>query len=335
MKKGVLLVNLGTPDSPSTSNVRKYLTEFLNDPRVIDVNPIARFLLVNGIIVPFRAPRSAKLYRAIWTPEGSPLLIHTKNLTNKVRSILGKDYVVEFGMRYQNPSIASALEQLRNEKVTSITVLPLYPQYASSSSGSSIEKVMKELGKWEVLPDVKIISSFYDNEKYIDAFVEKAKKYDLNNYEHIIFSYHGLPERHIKKGAKHYGSDYCQLGTCCNTLNISNRLCYRANCFYTTRKLVEKLGIPENKFTTTFQSRLNNRWIKPYSDDVIEKLAKKGMKKILVFSPAFVADCLETIYEIGVEYQEIFHEHGGEKVDFVESLNDSDTWANTVAEMVK
>jgi ferrochelatase len=335
MKKGVLLVNLGTPDSPSTSNVRKYLTEFLNDPRVIDVNPVARFLLVNGIIVPFRAPRSAKLYRAIWTPEGSPLLIHTKNLTNKVRSILGKDYVVEFGMRYQNPSIASALEQLRKEKVTSITVLPLYPQYASSSSGSSIEKVMKELGKWEVLPDVKIISSFYDNEKYIDAFVEKAKKYDLNNYEHIIFSYHGLPERHIKKGAKHYGSDYCQLGTCCNTLNISNRLCYRANCFYTTRKLVEKLGIPENKFTTTFQSRLNNRWIKPYSDDVIEKLAKKGMKKILVFSPAFVADCLETIYEIGVEYQEIFHEHGGDKVDFVESLNDSDTWANTVAEMVK
>jgi ferrochelatase len=335
MKKGVLLVNLGTPDSPSTGNVRKYLTEFLNDPRVIDINPVGRFLLVNGIIVPFRAPKSAKLYREIWTQEGSPLLIHTKNLTNKVRSILGKDYVVEFGMRYQNPSIASALELLRKEKVNSITVLPLYPQYASSSSGSSIEKVMQELKKWEVLPDLKIISSFYDNEKYIEAFVEKAKKYDLSSYEHIIFSYHGLPERHIKKGSAHYGSDYCQLGTCCNTINVSNRLCYRANCFYTTRKLVEKLGIPENKFTTTFQSRLNNRWIKPYSDDVIEKLAKQGMKKILVFSPAFVADCLETIYEIGVEYQEIFHENGGEKVDFVESLNDSDTWANAVADMVR
>jgi ferrochelatase len=335
MKKGVLLVNLGTPDSPSTGNVRKYLTEFLNDPRVIDINPVGRFLLVNGIIVPFRAPKSAKLYREIWTQEGSPLLIHTKNLTNKVRSILGKDYVVEFGMRYQNPSIASALELLRKEKVNSITVLPLYPQYASSSSGSSIEKVMQELKKWEVLPDLKIISSFYDNEKYIESFVEKAKKYDLSNYEHIIFSYHGLPERHIKKGSAHYGSDYCQLGTCCNTINVSNRLCYRANCFYTTRKLVEKLGIPENKFTTTFQSRLNNRWIKPYSDDVIEKLAKQGMKKILVFSPAFVADCLETIYEIGVEYQEIFHENGGEKVDFVESLNDSDTWANAVADMVR
>ena len=335
MKKGILLVNLGTPDSPSTSNVRKYLTEFLNDPRVIDINPVGRFLLVNGIIVPFRAPRSAKLYRAIWTQEGSPLLIHTKNLTNKVRSILGKDYVVEFGMRYQNPSIASALENLRKEKVSSITVLPLYPQYASSSSGSSIEKVMMELKKWEVLPELKVISSFYDNEKYIDAFVEKAKKYDLNQYEHIVFSYHGLPERHIKKGSTHYGSDYCQLGTCCNTLTTSNRLCYRANCFYTTRKLVEKLNIPEQKYTTTFQSRLNNRWIKPYSDDVIEQLAKKGMKKILVFSPAFVADCLETIYEIGVEYQEIFQEHGGEKVDFVESLNDSDSWANAVAEMVK
>jgi len=334
MKKGILLVNLGTPDSPSTANVRKYLTEFLNDPRVIDINPLGRFLLVNGIIVPFRAPKSAKLYREIWTPDGSPLLIHTKNLTQKVKSMVGDEYVVEFAMRYQNPSIAESLEKLRKEKVKSITVLPLYPQYASSSSGSTIEKVMKELEKWEVLPDLKIISSFYDNEDYLNAFVEKANKYDLNNYDHIVFSYHGLPERHIKKGSAHYGSDFCQLGTCCNTITKSNRLCYRANCFYTTRKLVEKLQIPENKFTTTFQSRLDNKWIKPYSDEVIEQLAKRGAKKILVFSPAFVADCLETIYEIGVEYQEIFHEHGGEKVDFVESLNDSDTWAKAVTKMV-
>jgi ferrochelatase len=335
MKKGILLINLGTPDSPSTKNVRKYLTEFLNDPRVIDVNPILRFILVNGIIVPFRAPRSAKLYREIWTEEGSPLLIHTKKLTEKVKTVLGNDYHVEFAMRYQNPSISSALEKLRKQKVSSITVLPLYPQYASSSSGSTIEKVMSELKKWEVLPDLKIISSFYDNPDYINAFVQKAASYKLDEYDHIVFSYHGLPERHIKKGATHYGSDYCQLGTCCNTLNASNRLCYRANCFYTTRKLVEKLSIPENKFTTTFQSRLNDRWIKPYSDDVIEQLAKRGAKKILVFSPAFVADCLETIYEIGVEYQEIFHEHGGEKVDFVESLNDSDLWVKAVADMVK
>lgn len=335
MKKGILLVNLGTPDSPSTTNVRKYLTEFLNDPRVIDINPVGRFLLVNGIIVPFRAPKSAKLYRAIWTQEGSPLLIHTKNLTDKVRTQLGDDYVVEYAMRYQNPSIASALDKLREAKVSSITVLPLYPHYASSSTGSTIEKVMKELEKWEVMPEVKMISKFYDNEGYLNAFVEKGQKYDFSKYDHVIFSYHGLPERHIEKGSKHYGSDYCQLGKCCNTLNKSNQFCYRANCFYTTRELVKRLGIPENKYTTTFQSRLNNRWIKPYSDKVIEDLAKNGAKRILVFSPAFVADCLETIYEIGTEYQEIFHEHGGDKVDWVESLNDSDTWVKAVVEMVK
>ncbi len=335
MKKGILLVNLGTPDSPSTKNVRKYLTEFLNDPRVIDINAVGRFLLVNGIIVPFRAPKSAKLYRAIWTADGSPLMIHTKKLTDKVRAQLGDDYVVEYAMRYQNPSIASALDKLREAKVSSITVLPLYPHYASSSSGSTIEKVMEELAKWEVIPEVKIISKFYDNEGYMNAFVEKGQKHDISQYDHVIFSYHGLPERHIKKGSVHYGSDYCQLGKCCNTLTKSNQFCYRANCFYTTRELVKRLNIPENKYTTTFQSRLNNKWIKPYSDSVIENLAKNGAKKILVFSPAFVADCLETIYEIGTEYQEIFHEHGGEKVDLVESLNDSDTWVNAVVEMVR
>lgn len=335
MKKGVLLINLGTPDSPATGNVRKYLTEFLNDRRVIDISALGRFVLVNGIIVPFRSSKSAKLYREIWTPDGSPLLIHTKNLTAKVQQQLGNDYVVEFAMRYQSPSIASALEKLRQEKVSSITILPLYPQYASSSTGSTIEKVMDEIKGWEVFPDIKIISKFYDHPGYLESFIENGKKYNIGDYDHVVFSYHGLPERHIMKGSAHYGSDHCTLGSCCDTLTKSNQFCYRANCFYTTRELVKALNIPQGKYTSTFQSRLNDKWIKPYSDKVVEDLAKKGAKKILVFSPAFVADCLETIYEIGTEYQEIFHKHGGEKVTLVESLNDKDIWVNAVVDMVK
>jgi ferrochelatase len=335
VKKGILLINLGTPDSPSKSNVRTYLTEFLNDPRVIDISAVGRFMLVNGIIIPFRTGNSAKLYREIWTHDGSPLLLNTIKLTDKVRKQLGDEYVVEFAMRYQNPSISSALEKLRKEKVSSITVLPLYPQYASSSTGSTIEKVMKELSSWEVFPDIRIISSFYRDENFLQALAEQGKKHTISDYDHVVFSYHGLPERHIKKSAAHYGSDYCQLGDCCNKINKSNQFCYRANCFATTRSLVSALQIPEGKYTTTFQSRLNDKWIKPYSDKVIEELAKKGAKKLLVFSPAFVADCLETIYEIGTEYNEIFREHGGEKVTLVESLNDNDSWVKAIVEMVK
>lgn len=335
MKTAVLLINLGTPDSPSTGNVRKYLTEFLNDRRVIDISALGRFVLVNGIIVPFRASKSAKLYRQIWTDDGSPLLIHTKNLTAKLQAALGSDYIVEFAMRYQSPDIKSALEKLRKEKPAKIIVIPLYPQYASSSTGSTIEKLFNELKEWEVIPSINIISKFYDNEDYINAFVEEGKKFDINSYDHILFSYHGLPERHIKKGSAHYGSDYCQLSDkCCSSINRSNQYCYRANSFYTTREIAKKLNIPQEKYTVSFQSRLNDKWIKPYSDEVIKEKAKQGMKRLLVFSPAFVADCLETIHEIGTEYNELFREHGGEKVELVRSLNDSASWVEALRKMV-
>jgi ferrochelatase len=344
MKTGVLLINLGTPDSPSTKDVRKYLTQFLNDPRVIDIHPVGRFLLVNGIIVPFRASKSAKLYQHIWTKEGSPLLtnsIKTKNLLQKelsdyakASSDKGTDFIVELGMRYQNPSIESALNKLREQQVKQIIIIPLYPQYASSSTGSSVEEAMRIIKKWEVTPTVKVISKFYDDAGFIDACVEVAKKYTLSEYDHIVFSYHGLPERHIMKGAAHYGSNTCKLGTCCDSISKNNQYCYRANCFETTRQLVKRLNIPEGKYETTFQSRLNDKWIKPYSDKVIAEKAKEGKKKMLVFSPAFVADCLETIYEIGTEYNEIFREHGGEKIQLVESLNDHPKWIDALKNMV-
>lgn len=335
MKTGVLLINLGTPDSPSTSDVRKYLTQFLNDPRVMDISPVSRWMLVNLIIVPFRAPKSAALYKQVWTKEGSPLLVYGRLVKEQLQRELGDDYVVELGMRYQSPSIPSALDALRKAKVERIIAIPLYPQYASSSTGSSVERMMKELEKWEVTPSVNIISKFYDDPGFIDSFVEVAKGYDLDEYDHILFSYHGLPERQIKKASAQYGSDYCQLGKCCNVINKNNQYCYRANCFETTRQLVQRLNIPEGKYTVSFQSRLGrNPWVKPYSDEVIIEKAKAGVKKMLVFSPAFVADCLETIYEIGVEYDQLFKENGGEKVQLVESLNDHPRWIQALKEMV-
>ncbi len=334
MKTGVLLINLGTPDSPKTADVRKYLTQFLNDPRVIDISALGRFILVNGIIVPFRSSKSAKLYEKIWTKEGSPLLIYSKKVKIDLQKALGTDFVVALGMRYQSPSIESALEELRKERVENIIILPLYPQYASSSTGSSVEEAMRILKSWEVTPSIKIISKFYDHPGFIDACVEKAKMYDLKSYDYYIFSYHGLPERHIMKGAAHYGANSCKLGSCCDTITSSNQYCYRANCFETTRQLVKRLNIPEGMYESTFQSRLNDKWIKPYSDKVIERKAREGKMNILVFSPAFVADCLETIYEIGTEYEEIFKKNGGEKIQLVESLNDSPAWIAALKDMV-
>lgn len=335
MKTGVLLINLGTPDSPSTSDVRKYLTQFLNDPRVIDINPVGRFLLVNGIIVPFRSSKSAKLYQQIWTKEGSPLLVNSRIQQDLLQKALGPDYVVELGMRYQNPSLESALDRLRKAQVERIVMIPLYPQYASSSTGSSVEEAIRLLQKWEVTPSIKVISKFYDHPGFIDACVEVAKKYRLEEYDYYLFSYHGLPERHIRKGSDHYGAGSCKLGSCCDSITASNQYCYRANCFETTRQLVKRLNIPEGKYQTTFQSRLDDKWIKPYSDKVVEQLAKEGKKKVLVFSPAFVADCLETIHEIGTEYNELFREHGGEKIQLVESLNASPIWIGALKKMVQ
>lgn len=327
MKQGVLLINLGSPDAPTTSAVRTYLTEFLNDPRVIDISPAGRFFLVNGIIVPFRSPKTAALYKKIWRPEGSPLIIYSKKFADKLQNSLGKDFVVSLGMRYRNPSIKSALEKLRKEKVEKITVVPMYPQYASSSTGTVTEEVYKLLKEWEVVPQVKVISKFYDHPAYINEFISLGKKFNLEEFDHVLFSFHGLPERQILKASNHYGNGYCQLGKCCNGINQNNHHCYRAASFYTARKIAEGLNLPEEKYTVAFQSRLGrDPWIKPYSDHVLEEKAKAGIKKILVFSPAFVADCLETIYEIGTEYDHLFKEFGGEKVTLVPSLNDNDSW---------
>ncbi len=333
-KQGVLLVNLGTPDSPSVSDVRKYLDEFLMDERVIDINAINRALLVKGIIVPFRGPKSAKIYKELWSENGSPLLYYGIRAKELLQEKLGTDYIVELAMRYQSPSIKSALESLKKQQVGSIRVVPLFPQYASASTGSVIQKVMELVSKWQTIPDISFVNSFHDNDGMIEVFAENARKYQPETFDHILFSFHGLPERQLTK-ADHSGKYCLQTPNCCSRLNDVNRFCYSAQSHDTARLIAEKLNLPRERYTICFQSRLGNSpWKKPYTIEVLEDLAKKGAKRLLVFSPAFVADCLETNIEISQEYNEEFRNWGGEKIQLVESLNDHPKWIDALAGIV-
>jgi ferrochelatase len=335
-KTGVLLIQLGTPDSPRVADVRSYLSEFLNDPRVIDIPFLLRTILVNGIIVPFRAPKSAKVYKELWElGEGkSPLLTHSLKLQTLLQEAFkDQDVTIELAMRYKNPSLDVVLERMRKANYDRIIVLPLFPQYASASSGSAIEKAMNIIRKWWVIPEIKIISQFYDNEGYLNSIVENAKQFDLSQYDHILFSYHGLPERQVDK--VYDGSDLCQDQPCESAINDQNKFCYKATCYATTRLIAERMGLQENQYTVCFQSRLDKKWLTPFSDKVVEQWGNKGAKRLLVFSPAFVADCLETLIEIGDEYQEIFEEHGGEKVQLVPSSNTHPSFVNGLRDLIQ
>lgn len=334
-KKGVLLVNLGTPDSPSVSDVRKYLDEFLMDPRVIDVNPVLRTFLVKGIIVPFRSPKSAKLYQKIWDDKtGSPLLHYSKIQHQLLQQELGDEYQVELAMRYQSPSIESALERLKAALVSSIQVIALFPQYASASTGSVHEKVMELVSKWQTIPDITFANSFHDNELMIETFADNAKKYQPETFDHVLFSFHGLPQRQLIK-CDHTQQHCLKVADCCGTLTDVNKFCYSAQSHHTALLIAQKLNIPKEKYTICFQSRLgSDPWVQPYTSEVVAKLAKEGKKRLLVFCPAFVADCLETVYEVTVEYHEEFLAAGGEHIQLVESLNDSPKFIQALKQMV-
>jgi ferrochelatase len=335
-KKGILLVNLGTPDSPETADVRKYLNEFLMDPRVIDINQVARTVLVRGIIVPFRAPKSAKLYKEIWSKEtGSPLLHYSVLQHNALKERLGDEYQVELAMRYQSPSIESALERLKKNLVSDIKVLPLFPQYASASTGSVHDKVMKLVSDWQTIPNISFINSFHDDDLMIATFAQNARKYQPETYDHVLFSFHGLPQRQLKK-CDHTGNYCLKVDGCCNTLNDTNKLCYSAQSHDTARLIAAQLNLPQEKYTVCFQSRLgNDPWVQPYTSQVIAQLAKEGKKRLLVLCPAFVADCLETVYEVTEEYGDEFKALGGEHVQLVESLNDSPMFIDALERMAR
>jgi len=334
-KTGILLVNLGTPDSPKTSDVRKYLIEFLTDGRVIDIPVVPRQILVRGIIGPFRSPKSAKIYKDVWTDEGSPLLVISEKLKDAVAEHLGDDYQVELAMRYQKPSLPSILEKFKGTPLKKLKVIPLFPQYASATTGSVHQEVMRIISSWQTIPDVEFINSYPVNDLMIEAHVERAKEHDLSTYDHILFSYHGLPERQLVKADM--GNHCGQSKDCCAQWSDKNYYCYGAQCYATTKAIAAGIGLEEDQYTTCFQSRLGKQpWKQPYTSDVIEHLAKeKGAKRLLCFCPAFTADCLETIIEIGDEYAEEFEEYGGEKLTLVEGLNTHPKWIESVVVMCK
>lgn len=327
---GILIVNLGTPDAPTRGAVYRYLKEFLLDPRVIDINPVARNLLVRGIIAPFRSGKSAEAYRELWTENGSPLKFYGERLATQVGEILGPGYAVELAMRYQSPSIASAIDRLMQAKVEKIKVFTLFPQYASATTGSVHEEVMRVLSGQQIVPAVEMISSYATWEPMIALFAENARKFDLASYDHILFSYHGLPQRQLRKAD---AFNHClQSSDCCQTLTDTNRFCYSAQCYATTRAIAAQLQLAPERYSVCFQSRLGrDPWTQPYTVRMIENLAKSGAKRLLVFCPAFTADCLETVIEIGSEYRDDFVKWGGEQIDLVESLNDKPAWAAAIA----
>jgi protoporphyrin/coproporphyrin ferrochelatase len=333
---GVLLINLGTPDSPGVPEVRRYLREFLSDPRVLDLHPLGRFLLLNLVILPFRPSKSARAYQMIWTEAGSPLLVHSQRLTEEVRRSLGSEYVVELAMRYGSPSIPSALARLVQQIPRKIVVLPLFPQYSSAASGSALERVYQVLGPSWNLPPVATVGAFYDDPGFIAAFAGVARRH-LDDFrpDFVLFSYHGLPERHVRKSD--WSGRHClQNPACCDAIVPENRHCYRAHCFATTRALAATLGLAADRHSVSFQSRLGRTpWLHPYTDLVLPELARAGKKRLAVLCPAFVADCLETLEEIGIRAREQWRSLGGEDLLLVPSLNAEPAWVETVTRLVR
>lgn len=336
-KNGVLLVNLGSPDAPNVPAVRRYLREFLMDPRVIDLPALGRWLLVHGIILPLRPRKSAKAYQKVWTDKGSPLIVSGFELKKAVAEALDGEAEVELAMRYGNPSLRSGIDSLMAKGCERLVIVPLYPQYASATTASIYEATMDVLkSKWS-MPAVDFIGDFYDDKWFIEAFRQVAKP-QLDDFrpDYVLFSYHGLPVRHLNK-AEGIGS-YCQQEdkSCCAQVGIKNRFCYRAQCIATTRALSKALGLSEGSYSSSFQSRLGKaEWVKPYTDKTIEELAKKGYKRLAVMCPAFVADCLETIEEIGMEGKNDWLEAGGEDFRLIESLNSHPAWTAALSEMVR
>lgn len=311
MQNGILLINLGTPLSPTPKDVGSYLKEFLMDPYVIDIPKIFRWVLVNGLIVPKRKFDSAKLYQKVWTAQGSPLLVYHLDLVKKVQEKISDSFVLG-AMRYQEPSIQKALVEFKNKNISRLTILPLYPQYSQAATKSSIEEVKKQLLRINYSPKIKFIDYFHEEDFFIDSFSAVAKKH-LNSFswDKILFSFHGLPEKQIKK--------------------LPPELNYKNHSYQTAEKIANKLGIQKSQYEVCFQSRLGPGWIEPFTDTFYRELPKQGIKKIAVISPSFVADCLETLEEIKIRGKEEFIENGGEDLLLVPSLNTEEVWIENLS----
>ncbi len=338
VKTGVLLLNLGSPDHPTPASVRRYLKEFLSDPRVLDLPFLGRWLLLHLIILPLRPKKSAQAYARIWTERGSPLVYLTADLTEAVQKQLTVEpVIVRFAMRYGNPSLASALEQFREEGVVRIVAFPLYPQYASSTTGTFLEAPYHLCATFGNVPSLSVVPPFYDHPAYLDTAARLARESlgDPALYDHLLFSFHGLPERHLTKG-DYSGSHCLKRPDCCERESRAKAYCYRAQCFHVAKQLALRLGISGNDYTLCFQSRLGRTpWIRPYTDKILGELPKQGVKRLAVLTPSFTADCLETLEEIGIRGKEIFIKNGGESFHLVPSLNAHPAWVKTVITMIR
>lgn len=335
MSKAVLLLNLGTPAEPTTKGLRDFYKHFFSDPFVFDMNPLGRWLLRNLIILPFRAPKTAKDYATIWMDEGSPLKVYADRLqasVQKAYSDAGQDVLVLNGMAYSQPFIAEAMAELESRGITEILVLPLFPQYSTATTASVFHEVRQEAAKWKASPNLRFINDLYAEPAFVSAWTALIGKHlQAEQVDHVVFSYHGLPESNIKKADT---QGVCEFGVCCEQITEKNRLCYRAQCMATTKNVVAALGWNEDRYSIAFQSRFGKQaWIQPYLDEHLEQLLAKGYKRIAVLTPSFVSDCLETIHEIGIEYREQFMEGGGEVFQLVPNLNDDPAWFSSVYEI--
>ncbi|WP_419420313.1 ferrochelatase [Legionella sp. D16C41] len=324
MKNGLLLINLGTPKSPAPVDVRRYLKQFLADKRVINLSAPLRYILLYTLILPFRPKQSSHAYKSIWTEEGSPLLVNHQRLVNKLKTKL-TDTKVALAMQYGEPSINEALEVLKS--CSQITILPLYPQYSSAATGAALEKTLKLLAKRPTHPSLLIMRDFFNHPSFLQAQAAAIKPY-IEKHDHLLFSYHGIPERHLKEiGCK----NICQT---CPPIEEANSICYKAQCQQTTTELAKILALPAEKFSMSFQSRLGRTpWIKPYTDFILPDLAKRGIKKLAITCPAFVADCLETLEEIGIRAREQWLSLGGEEFTLIPCLNDNNEWVQAIIEI--
>lgn len=338
MKKfstGVLLINTGSSSAPETAETREYLRQFLSDARIIDLPGWQRWIIVNCFILPFRPKQTAEAYKAIWTDRGSPLISISEDFAAALAEQL-PDMPIEIGMAYGVPSIETGLDKLIAKEVDRILVVPMFPQYASATTGAVMERSFKYAAKQWNVPFLSVLPPYYDDEGYLDAWEAVAKdRLAAFAPDHVILSYHGLPERQIKKGDPS-GAHCLKVQDCCGTVNAANKNCYRRQCAFTARALQERLGLNADNSTLTFQSRLGrDPWLTPATDQTVVQLAERGVKRLAVLSPAFTADCLETLEEIGMQAKESFLEHGGEAFELIPSLNTHPKWVETMAGLIR
>jgi len=331
---GLILVNTGSPDAPEVPETRAYLRQFLSDPRVIDINPLARWLLVNCIVLPTRPKRSAAAYRSVWTDRGSPLIVNSEDFCEGLQNQL-PGFEVRIAMAYGKPSVPDVLDELLETGAPRVVVAPMFPQYASATVGSVLELVYKTLGESMNVAPVSALPPFFETPEFLDAWAAVASpQLDAFKPDHVLLSYHGLPERQIRKSDP--TANHC-LATpdCCEHFRSKNPNCYRAQCFATTRGLVERLGLQADDYTVAFQSRLGrDPWLAPATDETLVRLAKEGVKRLAIVSPAFVADCIETLEELGIEGRKSFLESGGEDLQLVTSLNAHPAWVQAFAAII-